>query len=48
MAIALQQIAQALQNAEEAGENASEKLGFERNIQSLTALGKLGLKDLMT
>jgi GTPase SAR1 family protein len=36
MAIALQQMAQALQRAEEAGETASGKLGFERDIQSLT------------
>jgi GTPase SAR1 family protein len=36
MAIALQQMAQALQSAEAAGETASGKLGFERDIQSLT------------
>jgi GTPase SAR1 family protein len=36
MAIALQQMAQALQSAEKAGETASGKLGFERDIQALT------------
>lgn len=36
MAIALQQMAQALQRAEVEGETASGKLGFERDIQSLT------------
>jgi GTPase SAR1 family protein len=36
MAIALQQMAQALESAETAGETASGKLGFERDIQALT------------
>ncbi|WP_404785169.1 dynamin family protein [Altericista sp. CCNU0014] len=36
MAIALQQMAQALESAEAAGETASGKLGFERDIQALT------------